>query len=179
MFESWLVGDLSKQQAASSLNIGTKQFQRRVEHLWDQPVEQISMPVSECLVVDGKRVGQQILLVASNTETINWLWSPTENSYYWKLLLSQLPEPRYLVCDGQKGLFKAISETYENVRVQRCLFHVWMNIRALLTLKPKGQVEQELLVLAKKLLREVVTPEDANLWIKETRDLGATLERVP
>jgi hypothetical protein len=40
-----------------------------------------------------------------------------------------------------------------NVKIQRCLFHVWMNVRQKLTLYPETQAGQELLCLSKELLK--------------------------
>ena len=66
-----------------------------------------------------------------------------------------------MYCDGQNGLIKAIKSVWFNTKIQRCLFHVWMNVRQKLTLNPETQADQELLCLSRKLLK-IKSIEHAN-----------------
>ena len=72
-------------------------------------------------------------------------------------------ESQYVVCDGQNGLIKAIKSVWFNIKIQRCLFHVLMNVRQKLTLNPKTQAGQELLCLSRELLK-IKSIEHANNW---------------
>ena len=69
----------------------------------------------------------------------------------------------FVVYDGQNGLNKAIKSFWFNVKIQRCLFHVWMNVRQKLTLNPETQAGQELLSLSRELLK-IKYIEQANNW---------------
>ena len=68
-----------------------------------------------------------------------------------------------MYCDGQNGLIKAIKSVWFNTKIQRCLFHVWMNVRQKLTLNPETQAGQELLSLSRELLK-IKYIEQANNW---------------
>ena len=81
----------------------------------------------------------------------------------WRNFLKNFNEPEYVVCDGQNGLIKAIKSIWFNVKIQRCLFHVWMNVRQKLTLNPETQAGQELLCLSRELLK-IKSIEHANNW---------------
>lgn len=79
-------------------------------------------------------------------------------------LLSLIPAPTYVVCDGQKGMLKAIQTIWPNTIVQRCRFHAWLNVRAKLTLHPETAAGKQLLELARVLLRQVHTKRQARRW---------------
>ena len=68
-----------------------------------------------------------------------------------------------MYCDGQNGLIKAIKSIWFNTKIQRCLFHVWMNVKQKLTLNPETQAGQELLCLSRELLK-IKYFEQANNW---------------
>jgi len=74
-----------------------------------------------------------------------------------------------VVCDGQKGILLAIARCWPTTRVQRCIFHVWQNIRTKLTLHPQTTAGVELLHLAKDLLRGIKTQDLTDQWIKKLK----------
>lgn len=49
------------------------------------------------------------LIARTTTYVIAWRWVPYESSQYWAELFKLLPPPTYVVCDGQKGLLKALA----------------------------------------------------------------------
>ena len=79
----------------------------------------------------------------------SWLWIIKQLKKFSK----NFNEPEYVVCDGENGLIKAIKSIWFNTKIQRCLFHVWMNVRQKLTLNPETQAGQELLYLTRELLK--------------------------
>ena len=88
---------------------------------------------------------------------------PYESSTYWCSLLSLLPSPSYIVCDGQKGLLKAISICWPQTTIQRCRFHAWLNVKKKLTLNPESRTGKELLKLARDL-QQIRTRKQARRW---------------
>jgi hypothetical protein len=49
------------------------------------------------------------VLIARTTKfVIAWVWVPYESSEHWVELLSLIPSPVYVVCDGQKGMLHAL-----------------------------------------------------------------------
>ncbi len=83
------------------------------------------------------------------------------------ILLVKISSPIVVVCDGQKCILLAINRCWPTTRVQRCIFHVWQNIRTKLTLHPQTTAGVELLQLVKDLLKGIKTKEKAGKWIKQ------------
>jgi len=126
--------------------------------------------VHYAIIIDGFRVGGRVCLIARTTSyVIAWLWVERENSTNWMKLLRLLPAPDYIVCDGQKGMLKALAICWPVTTVQRCRFHVWLNTKAKLTLRPNSIAAQELLRLSQKLLH-VRTRKQARRWKQALKD---------
>ena len=58
-----------------------------------------------------------------------------------------------VVCDGGGGIRKALRHAWPHARVQRCLFHICLNIGAILGTNPRHEASRQLLRLAKELTR--------------------------
>jgi hypothetical protein len=126
------------------------------------------------ILLDGIGIGSLVCLVARTPEfVIGWTWVGWESSHTWAKLLEQFPSPTVVVCDGQKGVLLAIARCWPQTRIQRCIFHVWQNIRVKLTLHPLTEAGRELLQLTRDL-RKVKTEEEAQIW---QRKLEAWHER--
>ena len=116
------------------------------------------------IYLDGLRVNKKTYLIASNGKhVVGFCLVDYESSNNWRNFLKNFNEPEYVVCDGQNGLIKAIKSVWFNTKIQRCLFHVWMNVKQKLTLNPETQAGQQLLSLSKKLLK-IKSIEQANNW---------------
>lgn len=160
-FIMWLLGKLSQNEMAGS----ARTFRDQTSWCWDVPVPHVlTGEIHHAIIVDGIKVGGQVCLVARMSEyVIAWVWVPYESSAYWCELLRLLPSPAYVVCDGQKGLLKAITLCWPTSIIQRCRFHAWLNMKAKLTLHPESKAGQELLELARDLLN-VETKRHARQW---------------
>lgn len=160
-FLAWLLGKDSQDELDGS----ARTFRDQVSWCWNIPVPSVlTGEIRHTIIVDGVRVGGQVCLIARTTEfVIAWLWVPYESSAYWTESFKLIPPPRYVVCDGQKGLLKAIAICWPTAIVQRCRFHAWLNIKAKLTLRPQSKAGQELLKLTKDLLH-VGTRKQARRW---------------
>lgn len=84
------------------------------------------------------------------------------------VLLVLLPAPIYVVCDGQKGMLLALSTLWPATIVQRCRFHVWLNVKTKLTLHPESVAGQQLLTLTRALLH-VHSKREAKIWKSKLR----------
>lgn len=116
------------------------------------------------ILLDGISVGSMVCLIARTPEfVIGWEWVSWESSHTWVKLLGQFPVPTVTVCDGQKGILLAIVRCWPATKVQRCIFHVWQNIRVKLTLHPQTVAGRELLQLTRDLW-SVKTLEQAVGW---------------
>lgn len=89
----------------------------------------------------------------------------------WIEFIRLLPKAEYYVCDGQKGLIKAIISLYPNAKIQICLWHVWQRIKTKLSLNPQTDAGKELLQIGRFLLIKIKDAKDysaieiSELWI--------------
>lgn len=126
--------------------------------------------IHHCIIVDGIRVGGMVCLIARTVSyVITWVWVPYESSAYWCELFQLLSAPAYVVCDGQRGLLKALSICWPTTIVQRCRFHAWLNIKDKLTLNPESSAARELLGLTRDLQR-LRTKRQARKWKHRLRN---------
>lgn len=165
-FIAWLLGKASQDE----LNGSSRTFRDQISWCWDVPLPRVlTGEAHHTIIVDGIRVGSQVCLVARTTSyVIAWTWAPYENSQYWAGLLQLLPPPAYVVCDGQKGLLKAIALCWPQTIVQRCRFHALLNLKAKMTLHPESSAGQSLLQLAYDL-QHVRTKRQARRWKRQLR----------
>jgi hypothetical protein len=121
-------------------------FQRQTNWCWGiKPTPLITGEVYDYLVIDAKRVGRSVCcIVASQYFVRTWSYGVRENSELWMSTLRLVPKPRAVVCDGQKGILKALTQLWSDVIIQRCHFHVRQNIRTKLTLSPQTKAGQDL-----------------------------------
>jgi hypothetical protein len=168
-FVVWLLGKQS--QVELKIDVTDRTWRSQTSWCWNIiPRPELTGEVYEIILIDGIRVGSLVCLIARTPSfVIAWHWVAYESSYTWSELLTKLPPPTVVVCDGQKGILLATARCWENTRVQRCNFHVWQNIRVKLTLHPQTEAGVELLQLAKDLLRGIKSQDLADQWIKQLK----------
>lgn len=160
-FVAWLLGKL----AQNELELASRTFRDQTAWCWSvAPPHVLTGEIHHAIIVDGIRVGGNVCLIVRTTSyVIAWVWAPYESSQYWTELFWSLPQPTYVVCDGQKGLLKALAICWPETIVQRCRVHTWLNIKTKLTLHPESRAGQELLELTHDLLH-VRTRRQAKRW---------------
>jgi hypothetical protein len=160
-FVSWLLGKLSQDE----LEVAARTFRDQISWCWDiVPRPVLTGEIHEVIIIDGIRVaGMTCLIARTPVYVLNWVWVPYESSEYWLMLLTTLPTPKHVVCNGQNGMLKAISICWSSSIIQRCRFHVWLNIKAKLTLNPESVAAKALLQVGRDLL-QVKSKKDANNW---------------
>ncbi len=108
---------------------------------WDQGIDPQNLAISDnVIIIDGYVLEQDcvLLLVTTVDSVIFWTFAQRETYLSWHACLSQLSgHPSAIVCDGQKGMNRAIKELFPRVLTQRCHFHVQQRNRQLLTLNPE------------------------------------------
>jgi len=163
-FVRWLLGKQSQVELPSRSTDRT--WRNQTSWCWGiSPRPDLTGEVYPTVLLDGIRVGSQVNLIARTAgSVIDWHWAVWETSYSWEELLSKLPAPTVVVCDGQKGVLLAIARVWPKTRIQRCIFHVWQNIRTKLSLHPQTEAGRELLSLVKELLKGIYTKEEALIW---------------
>lgn len=165
-FVSWLLGKDSQDE----LNTPARTFRDQTSWCWVVPIPSVlTGEIHHTIIVDGIKVGGKVCLIARTTRyVIAWVWVPFESSDYWVELFRMLPVSAYVVCDGQKGLLKALAICWPHTIIQRCRFHAWLNVKAKLTLNPESQAGQDLLKLARDLLH-VQTRIQARRWKRKLK----------
>jgi len=165
-FVSWLLGKSSQDELEQS----SRTFRYQTVWCWGiAPKPVMTGEIHEAIIVDGIRVGCMVCLIARTTNyVITWVWVPYESSEYWIHLFRIIPQPKYIVCDGQKGLLKALAICWPDVILQRCRFHAWLNIKSKLTLNPESKAAKELLQITRDLLH-VRTRNQARRWKRQLK----------
>lgn len=166
VFLSWLMGKDSQADAAGSGSV--RSLRRRTAWCWNVqprlgPVESAHNQV----LIDGVWIGTWCLLIAvtENLQVLAWQWCARESIAAWQALFRQIPAPTVVVCDGGTGIQTAVHTVWPGTQIQRCLFHVQLNVRQHLTLRPRTDAGRRLLGLA-RALSEVHEVEDAITWQK-------------
>lgn len=167
LFISWLMGPLSLTSQAALLGRTRKTLSTWFHHFWlvHVPDNTDHHRVYDQLFIDGTYFNKNCLLVASTkTHVVAWRWCFTEDSWNYSRLLEQLPAPRVVTTDGQKGALAAITKIWPEAKVQRCIVHVKRNVQSYVTLHPRTTAGNALRQLSLDLLK-VTTAEQAAEWI--------------
>ena len=160
-FVTWLLG----KQSQADLPISDRTWRAQTAWCWDViPKAELTGEIYPVILLDGIGVGSLVCLIARTPKAVtDWHWAGWESSNTWGKLMERLPAPAVVVCDGQKGILLAIARCWPKTRIQRCIFHVWQNIRVKLTLHPQTEAGQELLQLTRDLW-QVKASEQATHW---------------
>ncbi|MCV0002671.1 IS1249 family transposase [Mobiluncus mulieris] len=142
-------------------------FRRKAARLWE--LWPIWIPDGEAhrvIHVDGIYLRRivVVLIAYSDRHVVGWHIARKETTQAYKDLLSKIPPPQLMLCDGGTGFASARRACWKTTRVQRCLFHVFCNIKSYTSTKSKSPAGRELYRLAKQLLA-VKTTIDRDKWI--------------
>lgn len=167
-FVAWLLGGHTQDSAAASISART--WRRHTSWCWTVvPRPELTGEIHYALILDAVRVGTLVCLIIRTVDyVITWQWAGAETADSWACALTSIPAPRVAVCDGQKGILKAVRTAWPNTTVQRCLFHVWLNTKTNLTLRPKTEAGRDLLALVRALWR-VRTRRQMRRWKRAFR----------
>jgi hypothetical protein len=177
-FVLWLLGrktlqDVCNNYYGNGRTISVRQWQRNTAWCWYIGIEPVlTGQVHQFILLDGIRIGNSVCIIARSSEyVLNWHWVEYESSLVWSRLLSTLPPPSYVITDGQKGMQLAIRSIWPLTIIQRCLFHVWLNLKAKLTLNPRSEAGIDLLYLFKGVW-DIRSLDQASEWIEQFQSLN-------
>jgi hypothetical protein len=151
-FLTWLSGKNSQSEATDTVT--GRSLRRKTAWCWD--VEPTLIPSHEIhheVLVDGIWVGTWCLLIAvtKDLKVLAWQWCARESTAAWTALLEQVAAPAVIVSDGGSGIAAAVRACWPETKTQRCLFHIQMNVRRHLTLRPRTHAGRTLLGLSRTL----------------------------
>jgi len=148
--------------------------------LWNAKIKIKKISIDNQVIhIDGKYIDKNlVILIASiKNKVIYFSFVKSENYLSWKLFLLNLKGcPFAIVCDGQRGMLKAIREVFIKTIIQRCYFHVISYCLTKLTRTPKlvASKDLRLLVLNLKKINYKIHLDKwlnkFNLWIEKYQD---------
>ena len=130
-------------------------FRRKTAQFWDVwPMPPKVEASRDVVYVDGIYMGRKacVLICCDDEKVLGWYLCRYEHAGAYKALLSRIAEPAVVVSDGGTGFARALKQVWPNARHQRCLFHVFCQVRRYTTNHPKTPAGRELYMLAKDLL---------------------------
>lgn len=163
IFLKWL---FSKQTQKEMFGEG-RTFRRKTTQFWNVwPMPPKVERENDVVYVDGIYISRKacILICCDEKYVLGWYLCRYEHSGAWKALMSRIAEPKIVVSDGGSGFSKALKKTWPNTKHQRCLFHVFCQIKRYTTSRPKTAAGTELYMLAKELLH-LKTEEEKETWV--------------
>ena len=145
-----------------------RSFRRKTAKFWKLwPLPPIIDEVHRVIYIDGIYLGRKavILIARSEKYVLGWYLGRTENSAAYAALLSRIAPPDMVLTDGGNGFEKARRKVWRKTKVQRCLFHVFSQVKRYTTSKPKLEAGLKLYKLALELLR-IKTLKQASDWVE-------------
>ena len=169
MYEEWLLSKFTLKDFAKKYHVTRRTLDNWFAPFRDQEILPTSAQVTdEIFVIDGYYVeyGATVLIAqTSKNNVVNWLFTYAENFSTWLQLCDKITSfPFAIVCDGQKGMLKAVKLRWPGVIIQRCQFHVIHQVNILLTKSPETTAAQTF----KKVVGEIVlvkTRDDLKIWL--------------
>lgn len=148
-FVSYILGMTARNKRKDSLATQSRHY----APYWQVvPVPCVTGEVHAFVVADATSVGMGVVgILRSETHVMTWHHGIRENSELWLRTFSTIPRPSAVVCDGQKGILKALKLLCPDVVIQRCLVHVERNMHTKLTRHPKSEAGQDLRQLVDQL----------------------------
>lgn len=158
------MGKASQAEFAGSRS--SRSFRRDTAWCWElQPRLPITGEVHEVILVDGIWIETWCLLIALTTTNavMGWQWAARESAAAWGALFETIPAPMVLVTDGGSGIRSALALHWPDTVIQRCIFHLQLNVTRELTRNPRLRAGRDLRQIA-LALRDVHTVDDAITW---------------
>ena len=162
MFLKWLFG----RSTQANMPGGGRTFRRNTVKFWNLwPMPPVIENKKDVLYLDGIYLARKacVLICCDDKHVLGWYLCRYEHSGAWKALMSRIEEPVMVVSDGGSGFNKALRKTWPHARHQRCLFHVFSQIKRYTTTRPKTLAGIELYTPSKDLLK-LDTKEEAEKW---------------
>lgn len=162
-FLTWLTGKASQAEYGGGTG---RSFRHDTAWCWQlEPRMPITGEVHDAVLVDGVWIGSWCLLIAQSAtgSVIAWQWAARESTAAWEALFTQIPPPLVVVTDGGSGIRSALANAWPETKIQRCIFHLQLNVTRELTRKPRLHAGRALRQIALRLT-DVHSIDDAITW---------------
>lgn len=170
LFQKWLLGKFSKEEIAEKYGVNRKTLTCWFAPFWSkEPVPKQINIANKVLIIDGKYVERNasVLLATCDKRIVSWYFSQRENHASWSAFFDSFRQiPFAIVCDGQRGMLKAIKERFPGIIIQRCQFHVVQYCTTKLTKNSESVAASEFRELVLQVAK-IKTEEQLKLWLVE------------
>lgn len=143
-------------------------FRRRTAKFWKiWPMPPKIEESRNVLFFDGIYLGRKacILICCDEKNVLGWYLCRYEHAEAWIALMKRIAEPRMVVSDGGTGFVKALRKIWPNAKHQRCVFHVFCQVKRYTTSRPNTMAGAELYGLSKALLT-ISNRKESEIWLE-------------
>lgn len=164
IFLDWLFG----KESQSTMSGEGRSFRRKTAKFWDIWAMPPKIAESRDVVfLDGIYLGRKacILICCDEKHVLGWYLCRYEHAGAWIALMKRIAEPRMVVSDGGTGFAKALKKAWPKAKHQRCVFHVFCQVKRYTTSRPNTAAGAELYMLAKDLLK-IKSKKESQIWVE-------------
>lgn len=164
IFLDWLFG----KESQSTMSGEGRSFRRKTAKFWDiwTMPPKIAEP-RDVLFLDGIYLARKacVLICCDEKHVLGWYLCRYEHAGAWNALMRRIAEPRMVVSDGRTGFAKALKKVWPKAKHQRCVFHVFCQVKRYTTSRPNTPAGAELYMLAKDLLK-IKSKKESQIWVE-------------
>lgn len=169
LYEKWLLSKLTLSDYGKQYEVDRRTLNRWFMPFRDEEiVPRTHLAQSDIFIIDGYYVEHgATVLIAQNPQNkvVGWHFTYRENTATWREFLNGISSfPKAVVCDGQRGMLKAIQTRYPGVIIQRCQFHIIHHVNLLLTKHPEIEAARELKSLVNQVTK-VKSKDQLRDWL--------------
>ena len=162
-FLRWLFGKQTQKEMPGE----GRTFRKNTKKFWEiWPMPPVVEAGRDVLYVDGIYIARKacVLICCDADHVLGWYLCRYEHAEAWMALMSRIAAPGLVVSDGGTGFAKALRKAWPRSRHQRCVFHVFCQIKRYTTSKPQTEAGMELYLLARDLLH-LESRKEAEKWV--------------
>lgn len=162
IFLDWLFG----KESQSTMPGEERTFRRKTSKFWDiWPMPPKIEEARDVLFLDGIYLGRKacVLICCDEKHVFGWYLCRYEHAGAWIALMKRIAEPKMVVSDGGTGFAKALKKVWPKAKRQRCIFHVFCQVKRYTTSRPNTMAGIELYSISKDLLT-IKNKQEAKLW---------------
>lgn len=164
IFLDWLFG----KESQSTMSGEGRTFRRKTARFWDIWTMPPKIAESrDVLFLDGIYLARKacVLICCDEKHVLGWYLCRYEHAGAWIALMKRIAEPRMVVSDGGTGFAKALKKVWPKAKHQRCVFHVFCQVKRYTTSRPNTAAGAELYMLSKNLLK-IKSKTESQIWVE-------------
>ena len=164
IFLDWLFG----KESQSTMSGEGRSFRRKTAKFWD--IWAMPPKIAETrdvVFLDGIYLSRKacVLICCDEKHVLGWYLCRYEHAGAWIALMKRIAEPRMVVSDGGTGFAKALKKAWPKAKHQRCVFHVFCQVKRYITSRPNTAAGAELYMLVKDLLK-IKSKKESQIWVE-------------